>query len=344
MVFPADCFAPSSSDATTQHKALLSLLSFHRTDNKKEIDMEVKEGSPGGTNLEHQPVATREGLPSVLLHGDQPKLVTPERNHPRRTDDRNGDEEEQDRKLPPRNLQQDNEAHRTTVVTGDTILAFSCFPEITNRDIILNHYSFVRWARTREAQYGKLEAFAKWLKTDEAKSLEAKGQGNEEFTFGQHKGQKFCEIAAADPDYHDRYLQALRSRNKKPNPVLVRYVEWFKKHGFDLKQSEGSPTKRRKTNTAAASAQNKEPPCTSSQHQSKLFAVITQEDTTSSDPTSQQSEDYEEYKTWLESERRKSADECITCGCLRSLENCLCDACHNGGCKYMDELSEFRLD
>jgi hypothetical protein len=127
------------------------------------------------------------------------------------------------------NVDQNENAPREDVtVTGDSYLHFSHLPELTNREIVLEHYDFVRWAKKIENPQGNLKLFTDWLKSDEATALHLEGQGNEKFTFGQHKGQKFKEVARLDPDYHTRYLRVLRKNHQQPHPTLIHYIDYVK--------------------------------------------------------------------------------------------------------------------
>lgn len=120
--------------------------------------------------------------------------------------------------------------NREPAITGDSFLHFPRHPELTNREIVINHCDFVNWARKHdENAQGNLKLFLEWLDTDdEAKAVELEGRGNEKFTYGQHKAKKFCEVASDDPEYHERYLRALRDKRKSPDAVLARYIEYFK--------------------------------------------------------------------------------------------------------------------
>lgn len=122
---------------------------------------------------------------------------------------------------------EEEHADENEVITGDTIMGFPRYPETTNRDIMLNHFGFVRWARGREDPSGRLADFVDWSNSEVGRNLELERQGNERFNFGQHRGCTFREIAVRDPTYHHRYMHMLERRNEEPNGVLSRYIDWF---------------------------------------------------------------------------------------------------------------------
>lgn len=64
--------------------------------------------------------------------------------------------------------------------------------------------------------------------------------GNETFTFGQHRGKTFEEIAASDPDYHVRYTFMLKKKGEVPKGTLAKYIAWFNASG-----RVATPTSRR---------------------------------------------------------------------------------------------------
>lgn len=51
-------------------------------------------------------------------------------------------------------------------------------------------------------------------------------QSSRRFTHGCYKGKTFKEVALADPEYHERYRRALRSKGKKPTGEIAEYIEW----------------------------------------------------------------------------------------------------------------------
>jgi len=54
---------------------------------------------------------------------------------------------------------------------------------------------------------------------------------NDRFSFGQHKGKTFSDIAQEDPKYHVRYMAMMRKKGQKPPRTLLRYIAWKKKSG-----------------------------------------------------------------------------------------------------------------
>lgn len=123
-------------------------------------------------------------------------------------------------------------------VTADSYLHFSRHADLSNREIVLQHYDFVRWAKKQENPQGNLKLFTDWLQSDEATALQLEGQGNEEFTFGQHKGATFKEVARMDPEYHTRYVRVLRKKGKEPFGVLIHYIEYVKALELERRGSE----------------------------------------------------------------------------------------------------------
>ena len=137
------------------------------------------------------------------------------------------------------------EQESENVITAESIMGFPKYPNVTNRDIMINHYGFVSWVKKKKAEEGKLTgglaAFLDWVDSDEGQRLEIEGQGQERFNFGQHRGETFADIAQADPGYHGRYVHMLNKNGESPNPVLSRYIAWFEKagHGGNEKFTEG---------------------------------------------------------------------------------------------------------
>ena len=122
---------------------------------------------------------------------------------------------------------------------------------------------------------------AKSRTNDEAKALEGEGMGNETFTFGQFRGQKFSEVATSDPEYHVRYMNALRCKHETPNPVLQRYKDWFEKWGPEgtgcAKRAKSRTTPSARTPTADAAAMGREV-LTFGQNCGQTFAQVAKED------------------------------------------------------------------
>jgi hypothetical protein len=111
--------------------------------------------------------------------------------------------------------------------SGDK-MGFGKHAEKTYREVMIDHHDYVCWGRSQESPTDGLARFLEWTNSDEGMVLEAKGQGNQKFTFGQHNGQKFCEIAQQDPTYHERYMWVLMNKKKEPNPILERYIAYLK--------------------------------------------------------------------------------------------------------------------
>ncbi len=49
------------------------------------------------------------------------------------------------------------------------------------------------------------------------------------FTFGQHRGLTFKEVAFRDPGYHVRYMYVLRKEGEYPFALFAAYIIWFEK-------------------------------------------------------------------------------------------------------------------
>jgi ABC-type phosphate transport system substrate-binding protein len=129
-----------------------------------------------------------------------------------------------------------------TEISAETVMGFPKHPNATNRELITNHYDFVKWAKKKYSNdevYGRLEEFCDWLYSPEGKQIEQEylsgvagneiEQANERFTYGKHEGRTFKEIAENDPSYHTRYIHMLRKKNEEPTGQLARYIEWFNK-------------------------------------------------------------------------------------------------------------------
>lgn len=250
--------------------------------------------------------ATADEAPS------QPKVVTPEKPSKKPENDDtahyNDDEipdapvsnderkdEDDDRKPEARTTNQHKNEEGAPVelavkeeedaVTADSIMGFHKYPNKTNREIMLHHYGFVRWARSRENMYGRLEEFVRWSKSDEAKALEMQGlqgRGNEQFTYGQHNGKTFHQIAEQDPDYHVRYMKMLRWKNQPSNDMLDRYVEWFNQQKRGQKKKRKSTSNSTPADTAARrqrrAADNGNERFPFGQHRGQTFREIAEQD------------------------------------------------------------------
>ena len=135
-------------------------------------------------------------------------------------------------------------------LTAESIMGFPRYPNATNGEIMKHHYDFVIWAKKKKANdeaSGGLLAFVEWVESPEGQRLELESEGNIKFSFGQHNGETFVEVAQTDPGYHERYLNALRRKGEEPNSVLSQYISWFKKGGWvsslsaDRRPAVGSP-------------------------------------------------------------------------------------------------------
>jgi hypothetical protein len=87
-----------------------------------------------------------------------------------------------------------------------------------------HHIDFVHWAKSkkeRDSAYGRLRKFTDWAESPEGKGFEHR------FTFGQHKGQTFADVARHDPGYHVRYMRILTRNKESPHDELVEYIRWL---------------------------------------------------------------------------------------------------------------------
>ena len=137
-----------------------------------------------------------------------------------------------------RRAEKDDESTKDDdVLTAETIMGFPRYPNATNGEIMRNHYDFVLWAKKKKAKgdaSGGLFEFVEWVESPEGQQLELESEGNIKFGFGQHKGKTFMHVAQSDPDYHERYLNALRRKGEEPNSVLSQYISWFTNGGLAL--------------------------------------------------------------------------------------------------------------
>jgi hypothetical protein len=109
-------------------------------------------------------------------------------------------------------------------VTADTVMRFPKYPKATNREIMTQHVDFVRWAKAKNdkgAAHGRLREFVDWAESPEGRGIEHR------FTFGQHRGQTFADVARHDPAYHVRYMRILRRNNESPHEELATYMSWL---------------------------------------------------------------------------------------------------------------------
>jgi hypothetical protein len=138
------------------------------------------------------------------------------------------------------------ETATNALVTADSVMGFPKHPHATNREIMTQHIDFVNWAKSKKEQgsvYGRLKDFLEWVESPE-------GKGFEKFTFGQHKGQTFAEVALHDPEYHVRYIHVLRKKGESPSGKLAAYISWFKKTRGTSSALNRTPTKISNTSTS----------------------------------------------------------------------------------------------
>lgn len=134
----------------------------------------------------------------------------------------------------------DNESspnHDDSGVTAETVMGFPSHPYASNGEIMKKHHGFVVWAKKKSADgdaQGRLAEFVEWVESPEGQRLELELEGDEKFTFGQHRGETFTQVAQNDPGYHGRYLYVLRKKGEEPNDVLSRYISWFQKSGYTV--------------------------------------------------------------------------------------------------------------
>jgi len=123
-------------------------------------------------------------------------------------------------------------------ITAESIMGFPKYPNLTNREIGINHHDFVDWAKRKKKEgtaFGRLLDFVNWVEEseEEVSKLEEEREliqeGQEIFNFGRHKGKTFQQIAQDEPNYHEKYMYMLAKNREEPNPVLSRYIAWFEK-------------------------------------------------------------------------------------------------------------------
>ena len=113
-------------------------------------------------------------------------------------------------------------------VNGDTVMGFRKHPNRSNKDIMMHDFGFAIWARGVKDPTDNLAAFAEWTYSDEAKGMEFEARENGTFSFGQHAGNSFAQVAASDPKYHTRYMHMMKMKGQKPPSVLSRYMDYLK--------------------------------------------------------------------------------------------------------------------
>ncbi len=60
------------------------------------------------------------------------------------------------------NLIEEDNSNR---VTADTVMGFPKYPTLTNGEIMMQHYNFVSWAKSKKSAGGRLKAFLEWVET-----------------------------------------------------------------------------------------------------------------------------------------------------------------------------------
>ena len=101
-------------------------------------------------HLQEEEPEERDNTSETPSNGDQPKpVVTPEKKKPRVDDSTKEEDEKQPAAVT-------SEGGGDETVTADTIMGFSRYPNKTNRDIMLDHFDFVRWARKQDNLTGVL--------------------------------------------------------------------------------------------------------------------------------------------------------------------------------------------
>lgn len=203
-------------------------------------------------------------------------LVTPDRTQAKKKRNERVESEAQDsaaaeeKEIPS---QDDSSATKeeSSLMMGDTLMGFGKHRDETFRFVLLNEPGYVRWAQRQKDPSEMLAAFCEWTLTEEAQSLLVLEQGKSlVFTFGQHRGETFEEIAHKDPEYHLRYK--IMKQDKCP-PLLERYIQWF---------NEWSKSPSRNTDTTAAARHEPEEHEVFGfgQHQGKTFRQVSKDDPT----------------------------------------------------------------
>ncbi len=57
------------------------------------------------------------------------------------------------------------EENNSNQVTADTVMGFPKYPTLTNGEIMMQHYGFVSWDRSKKSARRKLKAFLEWVET-----------------------------------------------------------------------------------------------------------------------------------------------------------------------------------
>jgi len=128
-------------------------------------------------------------------------------------------------------------------ITAESIMGFPKYPNLTNREIMINHHDFVDWAKRKKKEgtaFGRLLDFVNnWVEESEeevSKLSQSDDSGEEQFTFGKHRGQSFRWVASNDPSYH------LRCKEKGYRPdknCMNNYEKYFEHHGDRFAAEKG---------------------------------------------------------------------------------------------------------
>lgn len=191
-------------------------------------------------------------------------VVTPEKSvkKQRRTDD------------------ESSPSHDDSGVTAETVMGFPSHPYASNGEIMKNHHGFVVWAKKKSADgdaQGRLAEFVEWVESPEGQRLELEIEGDEKFTFGQHRGETFTQVAQNDPGYHGRYLYVLSKKGEEPNDMLSRYISWFQKSGYTVPSST-SETRRPSAATSRLRVELGSECFESGGHRGKTFRWVARND------------------------------------------------------------------
>lgn len=128
-------------------------------------------------------------------------------------------------------------------VTADTVMGFPRYPDRTNRYIVTQHPDFVLWARRKHESgeaFGNLRLFVEWLDTPEGQELDFEGQGNQKLGFGKYGDITFKQLAKTDPDYHVRFMSALKRKGEEPDPMLALYASFYERYQDKLKPNDSN--------------------------------------------------------------------------------------------------------
>jgi hypothetical protein len=185
---------------------------------QKEETPEEEEEEVASDQEEDEVEDASEQAEEVEEHGEAHKEGTDEENQKQEAQD---DDEDEDQQV----ASSSSSSSSSCPANGETVFEFGKYIHKTFRHVIETDVSYVNWARRVENPSSQLRLFIDWTNSSEAQELFRKASGNERFTFGQHAGMTFHEIARTDPTYHVRY----KAMQRGP-PVLDRYIEWFNQY------------------------------------------------------------------------------------------------------------------